>query len=218
MMSFLVIGMGRFGSSLAAELHGMKHEVLAVDEREENVAGVMNHVTNVIIGDTKDEAVLRSLGVHNFDCVVVAMAGSIEDSILTTMLLKEMRAKKIVCKAQNERHSKILSLIGADKVILPEHDMGKRAARSLTQKNMLDYIEISPDYGIVELITPQHWVNKSIMKNNLRRKYGVTVIAIRSAETGEVGFSPNADRVLLQGDVLTVLGSKHELSAISALK
>ena len=218
MGSFLVIGMGRFGSSVATELCRMKHEVLAIDEAEDNVAGIVNQVTDVIIGDAKDEAVLRSLGVQNFDCVIVAMAGALEDSILTTMMLKEMGAKFIVGKAQNERHAKILSLLGADKVIRPELDMGKRVARSLTQKNIIDVLEISTEYGIVELVAPRQWVDKSIVKINLRRKHGVTVIAVRAAGTDKVNFSPDADTVLREGDILTVIGSKRDLDAISALK
>ena len=178
----------------------------------------MNHVTDVIVGDAKDEAVLHSLDVKSFDCVIVSMAGAIEDSILITMMLKEMGAKCVVCKAQNERHAKILTQLGADRVIRPEYDMGIRVAQSLAHHNIIDYLEISPDYYVMEVVTPKHWVDKSIVKNNLRRKYGVTVIAIRCAQTGKVKFSPDADMVLREGDVLTLIGSKRELDAIGELK
>ena len=218
MGSFLVIGMGRFGKSVATELYQMRHEVLAMDEVEDNIAGIVDHVTDVVIGDAKDEAVLRSLDVQSFDCVVVAMAGTIEDSILITMMLKEMDAKSIVCKAQNERHAKILSQLGADKVIRPEHDMGKRIAHLLAQQNIIDFLEISSDYSVMEIITPKSLVGKSIGKNNLRRKYGVTIIAIRNAETGGMKFSPNADAMLYDGDVLIVIGSKYELDVLSKMK
>jgi len=196
----------------------MKHDVMVVDEHEDAVAGIADQVTNVVIGDAKDEAVLRSLGVQNFDCVVVAIAGSIEDSVLTTITLKEMGSKMVVCKAQNERHAKILTQLGADKVIHPESDMGKRVAHSLARQNIVDYLEISPDYGVIEIIAPKHWLDKSIMKNHLRKKHGITIIAIRNAETDEVEFSPNADTVLREGDVLTVIGSKKDLDAICAIK
>lgn len=218
MGSFLVIGIGRFGRSIATELYRMNHDVLVLDENEEGVAEIVTQVTNVIIGDAKDEAVIRSLGVHNFDCAVVAMAGDIEDSILTTMMLKEMGAKNIVCKAQNERHAKILTLIGADSIITPEHDMGIRTAHNLAHQNFIDYLEISPEYGVMEITTPEHWADKSIVKNNLRRKYGITVIAIRDAKTKIIKFSPNADIVLKKDDILTVLGSKQDLVDISKLK
>ncbi|MCL1853935.1 MAG: TrkA family potassium uptake protein [Peptococcaceae bacterium] len=217
MGSFLVIGMGRFGSAVATELYRMRHEVLAVDAHEDNVTGILDQVTNVIIGDAKDDAVLASLGVQNFDCVVVSMASAIEDSVLTTIKLKEMSAKMIVCKAQNEWHAKVLSLIGATKVIHPESDMGKRIAHSLAQRNIIDYLEISPDYGVLEIKTPKRWVDKSIIANNIRRKYGINVIAIRSAETDRIQTSPHPDTVLREGDILTVIGSKQELDEIGAL-
>ena len=218
MGSFLVIGMGRFGKSLATELYQMKHAVLAMDEEEERIAGIIDQVTDVVIGDAKDEAVLRSLDVQSFDCVVVAMAGTIEDSILITMMLKEMDAKSIVCKAQNERHAKILSQLGADKVIRPEHDMGKRIAHILAQRNIIDFLEISSDYSVMEIITPKSWTGKSIMKSNLRRRHGVTIIAIRKGATGKMQFSPNADAILDEGDILVVIGSKQDLDTICTLK
>ena len=218
MGSFLIIGMGRFGSSVALELSRMKHEVLAVDEFEENIADIANRLTNVIIGDAKDEAVLRSLGVQNFDCVVVATAGNIEDSILITMMLRELGAKEIVCNAQNERHAKILTLLGANRVIRPEFDMGRRVAYSLGHYNLIDYLEISPEYGIMEMSTPEHWADKSLGKNNLRMKYGVTVIAIRDAATKSINSKPNANTVLSRGDIITVFGSNADLEAISDIR
>ncbi|MCL1820849.1 MAG: TrkA family potassium uptake protein [Oscillospiraceae bacterium] len=218
MGSFLVIGMGRFGSSLAVELHQLKHEVLVLNKREEDIAAVINQVTDVVIGDAKDEAVLRSLGIPNFDSVIVCMADAIEDSILTTMTLKDLGAKSIICKAQNERHAKILYQIGAEKVIRPEYDMGKRVASSLARRNIKDYLEISPEHGVMEILTPSHWAGKSIMKSNLRRKHGVTIMAIRDRKTDKIVFSPDADAVLHEGDTLTMIGSKKDLDAISAMK
>jgi len=218
MDSFLVIGMGRFGKSLATELFRMKHEVMAVDEDEDNAADIVNQVTNVIIGDAKDESVLRSFGVKDFDCVVVAMAEHLEDSILIAMMLKELGAKKIVCKAQNERHAKILSMIGADKVIRPEYDMGKRTARSLVQKNIIDFVDTSSEYGSIEAVTPKAWVGKSIAENNLRRIYGVNVIALFSEKTGQLNFSPNPDMKLNEGDILKIIGLKKDLDVIEKMK
>lgn len=218
MGSYLVIGAGRFGSSVATELYKMKHDVLVVDERENNIAGIVNQVTEVVIGDAKDEAVLRSLDIYSFDCVIVAMSGSIEDSIMPTIMLKEMGAKMIVCKAQNEWHAKILTRLGADRIINPESDMGRRVAHSLVRRNIIDYLELSSDYGIAEISTPAQWIGKSIVENNLRRKYGITIAAIHSAEKDKMKFSPSADAVLRDGDILTVIGTKKELDVISALK
>jgi len=146
MNSFLVIGMGRFGSSVAKELYKLNNDVLVLDAHEEHISDIANHVTNAVIGDSKDEGVLRSLGVPNFDCIIVAMAGALEDSILTAVMLKEMDAKYIVCKAQNDRHAKILTMVGADKIICPESDTGIRIAHSLSNPNFIDYLEAS-HYG-----------------------------------------------------------------------
>ena len=218
MASFLVIGLGRFGRVVATELYKMKHDVLALDEREEYVSGIAECVTNVVIGDARDEAVLRSLGVENFDCAVVAIGSAVEDNVLITIMLKEMGVKKVVCRAQNEWHAKILSQIGADRVIRPEYDMGKRVAQSLAQKNIIDHLEISPEHSIIEINTPSHWADKCIKNINVRRRYGISVVAITRAETGEVKFLPNADTVLKSGDVLTVIGFTKDLDKISALK
>lgn len=218
MGSYLVIGMGRFGKSIATELYQMKQDVLVIDEHEDNVAGIANQVTEALIGDARDEGVLRSLDIYSFDCVIVAMASTIEDSVLTTIMLKEMGAKMIICKAQNEWHAKILTKIGADKVIHPESDMGKRVANSLVQQNVIDYLELSPEYSIVEIMTPIRWAGKSIADNNLRRKYGITIIAIHSAKTSKIMFPLNADEVLNEGDILTVIGTKKGLQTINALK
>jgi len=217
MNAFLVIGMGRFGNSVAKELYKLRNDVLAVDLREAAVSEIANHVTNAVIGDAKDEAVLRSLGIPNFDCIIVAMAGALEDSILTTVLLKEMSAKFIVCKAQNERHAKILSMVGADKIISPESETGIRIAHSLSNPNFIDYLEISPEHGVLEIITPKQWADKTIAENNLRRKYGITIISIFNKETEEVNFSPDADTVLYKNNALTVIGAKQNLDKVDAL-
>ncbi|MCL1997216.1 MAG: TrkA family potassium uptake protein [Turicibacter sp.] len=217
MKSFLVIGMGQFGSSVAKELYLMKHDVLVVDSHEEKIAPYMNNVTNAIIGDTTDEAVLRSLGVQNFDCVVVGISQDIQNSIWTLMILKELDAKMIVCKARDERHAKILSQLGADKVIRPEFDMGIRIAHSLAQKNVIDFLEISVDHSVVEISIPAEWVGKSILKIHLRKKYGITVICIRNGDTGAINFSPEAETVLSKNDIITVIGRKKNLNKIQAL-
>ena len=218
MGSYLVIGMGRFGSAVATELYRRKHDVLIIDEQEENVSEIVDQVTDVIIGDARDEAVLRSLDVDSFDAVIVAMASVIEDSVLTTIMLKEMGAKLIICKANNEWHAKILTQLGADRIIHPESDMGRRVAQSLARQNIIDHLDISPEYGIVEMVAPKAWIGKSIVKNDLRRKYGITVVAIRSGISGMVDFSPSADRELHEGDILTIIGSERDLDKVSAIR
>ena len=131
--SYLIIGMGRFGSAIATELCQIKHEVMVVDENEERVAAIAHQVTEALVGDAKDEAVLRALGVNNFDATIVSIANKLKDSILITMMLKEMGAKHLICKAQSELHEKILYKIGADKVIRPEYEMGRQTAHLMEQ-------------------------------------------------------------------------------------
>ena len=218
MGSYLVIGAGRFGSAVATELYRMKHDVLVIEEEESNVADIVDQVTEVVIGDAKDEAVLRSLDIYSFDCAVVAMSGSIEDSIMPTVMLKELGAKMIVCKAQNEWHAKILKQLGADRIVHPESDMGKRVAHSLVHRNIIDSLVLSSEHSIIEITTPKQWVGNSLAHNNLRRKHEITIIAIRSAENDKMAFHINADTVLREGDVLTVIGANKDLDTISALK
>ena len=215
MGSYLVIGMGRFGSAVATELYQIKNDVLVVDKHEEKVSNILNLVTNAIIGDTKDETVLRSLDIPSFDCVIIATATAIEDSVLTAIMLKEMGAKMIVCKARNEWHEKILIQLGVDKVIRPEYITGKRVAHSLAQKNIIEQLELSPEYSIIELTTPTHWINKSIGTSNLRKKYGITLLAIRSAKTDELSLSINEGTILYEGDILTLIGPKENLDKIN---
>ncbi|MEG2378512.1 MAG: TrkA family potassium uptake protein, partial [Clostridia bacterium] len=131
MKSFVVIGMGRFGSALAIELTSLGHEVLAVDENEEAITRVADHVTHAVIGDAKDENVIRSIGVRNFDCAVVAIAGDIQDSVLVTLMLKDLGVKKVIAQAQSLMHQRVLERIGADQVVFPELDMGQRVAQTL---------------------------------------------------------------------------------------
>ena len=217
MKSFLVIGMGRFGSSVATELYLLKNEVLVVDKHEEKVTPLLNQVTNVIIGDTKDEAVLRSLGISNFDGVIIAIANAIEDSVLTAIMLKEMGAKMIVGKAQNEWHAKILTQIGVDKIIRPEFDIGKRLAHSLVQINIIDLLELKPYYSIVELHTPAHWINKSIANIDIKKKYEVILLAIYNLQTEQLNLSLSVETILHEGDILILWGKKHNFAKIDLL-
>lgn len=215
MESFLVIGIGRFGRSLATELYSLGHEVMIIDDDEENVSDIIDQVTHGIIGDAKEESVLKSLGVSNFDCVIVTIGAKIEDSIIVTLMLKEMGAKKIVCKAQNHLHEKALTLIGADKVVKPEYDMGKQVAFSLVKRNIIDHMNISEDYQVVEINTPTKWANRSILESNIRKKHHITILAIRKkgSKNVDISFSPTV--VLDEGDTLVVIGLNEDIDRLS---
>ncbi|HWR38938.1 MAG TPA: TrkA family potassium uptake protein [Patescibacteria group bacterium] len=201
---FAVIGLGRFGSSVARTLHNFGYEVLAVDADEERVQRFSNEVTHVVQVDTTDEASLKELGIRNFDIVVVAIGQDIQANVLTTLLLKDMGVPYIIAKAQNELHGKMLEKIGADRVVYPERDMGQRVAHNMISHNVLEFIELSPDLGIVEITAPATLVGKTLSEANLRAKYDVNVVAIKRGE--ELIVPPHADERIQRSDILIVVG------------
>lgn len=218
MKSFLVIGMGRFGSSVAKELYSMGHEVLAIDISEDNINQVADRVTHSMIGDAKDISVLHAIGVKNFDGIIVAIAENLEDSILITLQLKELGAQQIICKARNEPHAKVLSLIGADRVVMPEVDMGKRLAQHVAQYNIIDFIELSPDYSIMEIPVPGGWIGRSVSELNVRNRYGVTILAIQNGGDVNINTAPTAETQFRAGDKIVAVGSNDDLQSLCKIK
>ncbi|WP_334109617.1 potassium channel family protein [Thermodesulfitimonas autotrophica] len=209
MKQFAVIGLGRFGTSVAETLSRMGYDVLAVDVDAEKVNAVMDIVTHAVQVDALDEHALKSLGIRNFDVVIVAIGEDIQANILVTVMLKEMGVKTVVAKARTELHGRVLAKVGADKVVFPERDMGVRVARALVAANIVDQIELSPDYSLMELIAPREFVGKSIGEAAIRMKYGVTVLAIRRGE--EIIISPGAHHTVEEGDILVVVGRNDRL-------
>ncbi len=214
MDSFLIIGMGRFGSSLALELSNLGHDVLIIDKSEERVSPLADRVTHAVIGDAKDENVMNSLGVRNFDVAVVAMADDIEDSVLITIMLKELGVKKVVSKAQSLLHMKVLERIGADTTVFPERDMGKRLAQQLSAKNIIDFIELSDAHSIVEIEAPSQWFGKTLAQLNIRGEYGLNVIAARDKSARDLTVSPTAAYLIREGDVLIVIGENDDINKL----
>ncbi|TGV17987.1 TrkA family potassium uptake protein, partial [Mesorhizobium sp. M00.F.Ca.ET.186.01.1.1] len=149
---FAIIGMGRFGSSVARTLYEMDYEVMGIDENEERINENIQYVTHAVAADSTDERALKEIGIRNFDVVVVAIGVDIQASILTVLTLKELGVKKIVAKAQNERHGQVLYKVGADRVVFPERDMGVRVAHNLISANVLDFIELAEDYSVAEVV------------------------------------------------------------------
>jgi len=209
MMQFAVIGLGRFGFSVARALARMGYEVLAMDSDEDKINNIVDDVTHAIQLDAMDEHALKAVGIRNFDVVIVAIGQDVQSNILVTVMLKEMGVKQVVAKAVTELHGKVLEKVGADKVVFPERDMGIRVAHALVSRNILDQISLSPDYSIVESIVPLKFSGKSLQESDIRRKYGVTILAIRRG--GEVIISPGAKRVLEENDVLVLIGSNDKL-------
>ena len=201
MKSFLVIGLGRFGRSVACELGALGQEVLAIDNNEENVQHIADSVTQAICGDAQDEAVLRSLGVGNFDCCVVAIGTDIEANILITVMLKELGAKQVVCKA-----------------LSAEKEMGQRLAQHLGRTNVVDFIGLSDEFSILEIKTPKSWVGKSLGQLGVRTKYDVNVLGIRHGEGGHVDVTPRPDDCIAENDLLLILGTNNKVNKVVELK
>ena len=212
--SFAVIGIGRFGTSVALTLSLMGHEVLAVDTSAAAIDSIADRVTHAIVADATDERVLRRIGIAEFDAVVISVAADIRASILTAMLSKELGAKRVVAKAADDLHAKLLIKAGADQVVQPERDSGVRLARSIAVDSVLDYFALTDDVSINELRLPYSWAGKSLVQLGIRTRYGVSVIAIKRGEKMIVAIDPNS--ALEQGDVLVLLGSNHELEKLAS--
>lgn len=214
--SFAVLGLGRFGSSVANTLISMGYEVLAVDKNEENINNISEDITHAVLGDVTDEKVLHGLGLRNFDVAIVAIGEDLQASVLVTLLLKEIGIKHILAKAQSELHSRLLYKVGADRVVLPEKDMGVRVAHSLASTKIIDLIELSSDYNIAEIIPPQGWAGNSLKELNLRAKYGINVIAVK--QNCSIIISPKADYVINEGDLLVIIESNTDLEKLEKIK
>lgn len=206
---FAVIGLGRFGSSVARTLYQMGFDVLAIDVNEQRVQHMMTEVTHCVQADSTDEEAMRSLGIRNFDHVVVAIGSDIQASILTTLIVKELGVKWLVVKAQNDLHGKVLQKIGADRIIYPERDMGLRVAHHLISPNILDIIELSDDHSIVEIKATKRMVGKSLHKLAIRAKFGCNVIAIKGDD--QMNIAPRAEDVIKEGDILVVVGDNNHI-------
>ena len=215
MKTFIVIGLGRFGSAVATELCTLGHEVLAVDTDAEKIQRVANQVTHAVTGDARDATVLRALGARNYDCAVVATGDDIGNSALITLNLKELGLKQVICKAQSHVHRKVLEKIGADRVVFPEYETGLKLAQGLSSSNVLNFIELSDDYGIVELTTPKSWKGKTLAELNVRAKYHVNIIAVRG-EDEALNFAPGGD-FPLTGGMVVVLGRMEYINRLHDL-
>lgn len=215
MKNYIVIGLGLFGSEVARKLCEQGCEVLAMDIRSDLVQQVADQVTHAVVADGKDKDVLRSLDAGNFDCAIIAIGDDLAASVLTIMNLKELNVPHIVCKARDETHRRVLEKLGANRVVIPECEFAGRLARSLVSHNVLDYIELSPDYGILEVPAPKKWIGKSLKELNVRAKLGVNIIAVENGAQTDV--SPSADYVVQEGNIMVILGDNKALEAVQKL-
>ncbi|KKO50939.1 potassium channel family protein [Paenibacillus sp. DMB20] len=206
---FAVIGLGRFGASLALELMELGYEVLGIDRDEEVVEDMSDFLTHTVVADATDEEVLKSLGIRNFDCGIVAIGDEIQTSILAAIQLKELGVGTVVAKAISVLHGRALEKLGVDRVIFPERDMGVRVAHQLVTPNLLDYIELSKDYRIVEMTVTDCMDGKTLSELNTRVRYGISVVALNQRQG--IIVAPTAMDVLRAGDIMVVIGSKENI-------
>lgn len=212
MKSYIIIGIGRFGYNLAVTLNRIGNEVLVIDKDEEAIQKISDDVTHCVVGDAEDESVLKSIGVRNFDCAIVAFSSDIQSSVLITLMLKELGVPFVVAKAKSEIHKRVLEKVGADKIVFPERDMGVKFAQSLSSANIMDYIEVSDAYSIMETKMPEKWVGKSLKSLDIRNKYSINVLAIKDGKTGTIDISPNPDDLMQEGDIAIVIGNTDDLN------
>ena len=207
---FAVIGLGRFGGSICRTLAEQGIEVMAIDINEDRVNDYSMIASHAVVGDSTDEKVLKELGIRNFDHVVVAIGDNIQASILTTIILKEHGVQNITVKAQNDYHEKVLVKIGADHVVHPERDMGKRIANNMISNSVLDYLELSDEHSIVEIVASEKMDGHSILNLDIRAKYGINIVAIK--RENEITVSPQANEIINKNDILIVIGADVDIN------
>ncbi len=209
---YIVIGLGRFGASVAKTLYKLNCEVVAVDIDVHKVEDIADYVTHSVCLDATDEVALTQLGITNFDVAIVSIGSDIQASIMVTLALKELGVQYIISKSSNSTHTKILQKIGATKVIQPENDLGIRIAHSIVSSNVLDYIQLSDEYQVNELLIPDDWANKSIYQMNFREKFRISVVAIKRDK--DIIVSPTNDDVLKNGDIVVCICKNKDMDQI----
>lgn len=210
---YAVIGLGRFGQSVALSLASMGHQVLAVDKSETEVEKIADYVTEAMRADAMDEEFLKDIDIVSFDAVIIAMAQNIEASIMVAMILKDLGAKNIVAKAQSRLHGEVLEKIGVDRIIYPEWDMGERVARMLTSSHkLLDYIELSPQHSVMEFEAPSSFDGKTLGQLDLRAQRGISVMAVKKGK--DVLVAPGGDTIVHEKDVLVAVGGQDTLQEL----
>lgn len=215
MKSYVVIGLGRFGTNMAMQLASQGCEVLAIDSSKEAVLNIAEYVTKAVVADIRDKEILKTLGVHNCDCAVVAIGTDLAASVLAVMNLKNVGVPYLVCKALNNTHKEVLEKLGADRVVMPEQESAIRTAKGLVSPNVFEYIELSDECGILEINAPEKWVGNSILKLNVRDKHGVNIIAVKKGK--KIKVAPGAQYIIEANDVLVIIGESAHLARIEKL-
>lgn len=204
MKDFVVIGLGRFGSSVAANLHRFGKSVLGIDSDEEVLNASLPHLSKGVVADAADEQTLRELGVSDCDAAIVGIGSDVGTSIMVTQVLKELGVPIVIARATNDRHAQCLLKVGADRIVLPERDMGVRVARNIASANLLDFIELDPGTSIQEIAVHEDMVGRTLRDQDLAGRYGANVIAIKRND--DLIINPEPDEVLHAGDIIIAIG------------
>jgi trk system potassium uptake protein TrkA len=210
----VVIGMGAFGFNLARDLFENGFEVVAIDKNKEMIQRIADYSTKAVIADATDKSLLETIGIDVDDVVVISFGEDLAASTLLTLHLKEMGINRIIVKAPNEEHKRILEKVGATDVIIPEKEMAARVAKSLINPNVLDYLALSDGYTISELVPPPAFIGKTFEELHLRSRYNVTVLAIRDALTDRLQMVPNSPFIIKDSDVLVIIGREEDMRRI----
>lgn len=213
MNSFCIIGLGKFGTSLANALANAGKQIMVIDSDSEKVTNIADNVTNAVIGDATNMNLLKASGVADYDCAVVCMTSNISDIILVTIQLKELGVKYVISRAVNDGHKKVLEHIGADEITYPEHDMGERLAFRLSNASITDFVQFK-GYKVVEMAVPDSWVGKDLITLNLRKAFGVNVIAVRYTD-GRIDVSPSPTREFNAGEIVSVVGDDNDIDRMT---
>lgn len=206
---YIVVGLGRFGCSIAETLCEAGEEVLGVDRRMDLVESMRDKITQAVQMDAMDRDALMALGVQDFDVAFVTMGSDLRASGIITMLLKELGVKCVIAKAFDEFHGRMLEKLGADKILFPERDMGRRIAHNLVSENIIDYLELSPDFSMAEIKPEPAWIGKNLKELDMRGKMGINVVAIRNGE--ELNAMPTMNTVIHEDDIMLVVTSEENL-------
>ncbi len=213
---FAVIGLGKFGFYLAKELADSEHSIICIDKNEKLVEEISEHVTEAVVADARKREVLKDLNLGEMDTVVVAV-GTLTQSVLITLYLKELGCRFILAKANDEDHATLLSLVGAHQVIIPEKDMAIKIAQKLSIPNVVDFLPMLPEFCLAEISPPEDFLGKSLAELDLRKKYHIFVIGIRSEDSSTIDLMPQADRKIRKGDSLYVLSKKADLEKLAEI-
>ena len=214
MKRVVVIGLGIFGFHIAKELYENGMQVIAIDKSKEVIQKIKDFSSKAVVADAREKEVLESIGIQEEDIVIVSFGEDLSSSTLLTLHLKELNVKRIIVKAPNEDHKRILQKVGATEVIIPEREMAGKVAKSLISPNVIDYIPVSEDYNISEIAPPASFIGKSIAELNLRNRYHIEVIAIRDVLSDKITLVPQASSVIKDSDILVVIGKEPDIKKI----